>query len=135
MGPYARYGMAKLASLILAEEIDRRSHKEGVLSTAVHPGVVATELLRRDNFEAMLGPQLGPLAMALASFRNRIFAYSAETAALTVLHCATSTALHGGELFVPIATRWEPKHLKSGDPAFAHNLWTFSEALVKDALS
>ena len=38
MGAYARYGVSKLASLLLAQELDRR----GVPSCAVHPGVVAS---------------------------------------------------------------------------------------------
>ena len=41
MGAYARYGVSKLASLLLAQELDRRSGR-AVYSNAVHPGVVAS---------------------------------------------------------------------------------------------
>eukprot|EP00439_Symbiodinium_sp_Y106_P031558 s4542_g3.t2 len=39
MGPYARYGAAKLANLIFSQEINRRFGHLGVYSNAVHPGV------------------------------------------------------------------------------------------------
>ena len=65
MGGYARYGMAKLAALAFANELARR-HPRHLRSNAVHPGVVATELLRKDNFAAMLGPVLGRLAWLVA---------------------------------------------------------------------
>ncbi|CAE7694262.1 unnamed protein product [Symbiodinium sp. CCMP2592] len=59
MGPYARYGAAKLANLIFSQEINRRFGHLGVYSNAVHPGVVATEMLRLANFEALGGHGLG----------------------------------------------------------------------------
>lgn len=40
-----RYGMAKLATLLLAQEVDRRVGSFGVYSNAVHPGVVASDPL------------------------------------------------------------------------------------------
>mmetsp|Transcript_129716 Transcript_129716/g.361291 ORF Transcript_129716/g.361291 Transcript_129716/m.361291 type:complete len:390 (-) Transcript_129716:96-1265(-) len=136
MGPYARYGMAKLANLVFAEELSRRA--PAVLSNAVHPGVVATHLLREDNFRAMLGGGLGALAFRLARWRNTLFAYSPATAAATVLHCAASPELERvpvrGALFVPVAKRWPPRHHKAGDAAFGAALWRFSEQLVAEAL-
>jgi len=52
--------MAKLANLAFATELARRQGGE-LLSSAVHPGVVASDMLRRGNFEAMLGRRLGSL--------------------------------------------------------------------------
>ena len=49
--------MAKLANLAFARELASRHPR--IRSNAVHPGVVATALLRLENFEAMLGPSLG----------------------------------------------------------------------------
>lgn len=135
IGPYARYGMAKLASLVFAKEVDRRSRDKGILSNAVHPGVVATSMLRADNFDAMLGPWLGPIALGLARLRNRLFAYSPETAALTLLHCAADPSLRaGGELFVPVATPWKPWHAQADNATFARELWRFSDELVFQSL-
>ena len=53
MGAYARYGMAKLANMAFSYELARREPK--ILSNAVHPGVVASTMLRRSNFHGMLG--------------------------------------------------------------------------------
>ncbi|CAE8702675.1 unnamed protein product, partial [Polarella glacialis] len=137
-GPYARYGMAKLANLVFARELDRRFFSKGIFSNAVHPGVVATDMLRPQNFEAMLGPQLGPLALGLARLRNSLFAYSPQQAALSLLYCAASPevetlAVHG-ELVVPVATRWQARHPMAEDADFGKALWRFSQQLVSEAL-
>eukprot|EP00438_Fugacium_kawagutii_P014517 Skav224402 [mRNA] locus=scaffold2452:293195:297836:- [translate_table: standard] len=94
-GRKVRYGMAKLANLLLAQEVDRwgRVGHRGVYSNAVHPGVVATDaghrpkapaedMLRLPNFQAMLGPTLGSIAYHAAQLRNRFFAYDVEEAVL-----------------------------------------------------
>jgi len=143
MGAYSRYGMAKLANIAFSSELARRlnEHAEAglVLSNAVHPGVVATEMLRLDNFEAMLGQGVGFVAWGLAQLRNALFAYSSRTAAVSVLHAAVAPQVEeqrqSGLLFVPVATPWPPRHDKARDPVFAKELWEFSEKLVNDALS
>mmetsp|Transcript_15265 Transcript_15265/g.47692 ORF Transcript_15265/g.47692 Transcript_15265/m.47692 type:complete len:365 (+) Transcript_15265:134-1228(+) len=136
MGAYARYGMAKLASLVFAQELARRA--PGVLSNAVHPGVVATELLREGNFQRMLGAALGSAAFRLAQLRNALFAYTPVEAARTVLYCAVSPdverAAFRGAFFVPIARQWPARHPKASDPQFGAALWGFSERLIADAL-
>jgi hypothetical protein len=84
--------MSKLANIAFSRELARREWgvREGVVSNAVHPGVVATEMLRRENFDGMLGQALGGVAYSAAQMRNLLFAYSSSTAALTVLHCAVA---------------------------------------------
>ena len=154
MGAYARYGMAKLASLAFSNELARRyrpppagapAHPPGdaapppplVLSNAVHPGVVATEMLRPGNFASMLGPSLGRAAWLVAQARNLLFAYSPRTAAVTVLYAAAADEVEAerltGALLVPIATRWTPHHPMATDAAFGRALWDHSERLVRDA--
>ena len=133
LGAYARYGVAKLANLAFASELARR-HGETVISHAVHPGVVASEMLRKDNFEAMLGTLSGGVAWRLARARNALFAYSTQQAALTVLYPAVAPELeHGtpsnGQLFVPVATPWEPRHPMATDAEFGARLWAFTEDL------
>ena len=66
IGAYARYGMAKLASLAFSAELSRRHAATALVSAAVHPGVVATELLRVDNFAAMLGRAAPSAALCLS---------------------------------------------------------------------
>jgi NAD(P)-dependent dehydrogenase (short-subunit alcohol dehydrogenase family) len=151
MNAYARYGMSKLANLAFSRELALRE-KNLIVSNAVHPGVVATEMLRRANFHGMLGGTLGDAVFYLAQLRNALFAYSSPTAALSVLHPAVapymengpaaSDDLHfdpvaknvSGQFYVPIATRWEPHHSKAHDPAFGEALWDFASALVSTQL-
>ena len=125
--------MAKLANLAFARELASRHPR--IRSNAVHPGVVATALLRLENFEAMLGPSLGRAAWQIAQWRNALFAYSPRAAALSALYRAVSEELErSGELYVPVATRWEPRHPKATDAAFGAALWKFSDELVQQAL-
>ena len=137
MGAYARYGMAKLASLAFSTELARRERGK-VLSNAVHPGVVATELLRADNFASMLGPVAGRIAWLVAQARNFICAYSPETAALSVLYAAAAPEVFDrsitGELIVPIATRWPAHHPAATNASFGAALWEFSERVAREAL-
>lgn len=139
VGAYARYGTAKLASLAFSAELSRRRRHRGLLSVAVHPGVVATSLLRRDNFGAMLGPVFGPALWGLAQARNALFAYLPQRAALSVLYAAVSAELEQGgaaaghQLIVPVATPWPPHHAMATDAAFGAALWEFSEGVVARA--
>jgi NAD(P)-dependent dehydrogenase (short-subunit alcohol dehydrogenase family) len=160
MGPVARYGMAKLASLAFSAELSRR-HPRTILSFAVHPGVVATRMIRRRNLVAMfrfsglggrwVSEACGGVACAVAQLRNAVLAYSPRTAALSVLYAAFSPDLDArqnsvnagvnsgvkattGGLFVPVATRWQPRHPLASDPGFGARLWLFSERLVRTSL-
>ena len=132
LGAYARYGMAKLANLVFARELARR-HGDALVSHAVHPGVVASEMLRLNNFKAMLGPFVGGFAWRLAQARNAMLAYSTKQAALSVLYAAMAPELANGEwplsngqLFVPVATPWEPRHPMATDVEFGMHLWDFT---------
>ena len=44
--PFGGYGRSKTANVLFAVEFDRRHKGEGVRATAVHPGVIQTELAR-----------------------------------------------------------------------------------------
>ena len=43
-GPWRRYGQSKLANALYARELSR--HYPGITSVSIHPGVVATELIK-----------------------------------------------------------------------------------------
>jgi NAD(P)-dependent dehydrogenase (short-subunit alcohol dehydrogenase family) len=54
--PYAEfvaYGRSKTANILFAVEFDRRHKGRGVRATAVHPGVIQTELARHMGAEAL----------------------------------------------------------------------------------
>jgi NAD(P)-dependent dehydrogenase (short-subunit alcohol dehydrogenase family) len=136
LGGITRYAIAKLGTLVFARELARRADEE-VISHAVHPGVVASEMLRQPNFDAMLGPRLGAVAWRVAQARNALFAYSAPEAALTVLYPAVAPELAGGrwpagngQLFVPVATRWEPRHPMASSMELSSKLWDFTHSLL-----
>jgi NAD(P)-dependent dehydrogenase (short-subunit alcohol dehydrogenase family) len=50
--PFVAYGRSKTANILFAVEFDRRHKASGVRATAVHPGVIQTELGRHMTEEA-----------------------------------------------------------------------------------
>jgi NAD(P)-dependent dehydrogenase (short-subunit alcohol dehydrogenase family) len=52
---FAAYGRSKTANILFAVEFDRRRKADGVRATAVHPGVIHTELARHMSAEALQG--------------------------------------------------------------------------------
>ncbi|MBK4217905.1 SDR family NAD(P)-dependent oxidoreductase [Paracoccus caeni] len=50
--PFLAYGRSKTANILFAVEFDRRHREGGVRATAVHPGVIRTELVRHMSDEA-----------------------------------------------------------------------------------
>src|SRR5579859_6518790 len=44
--PFGAYGRSKTANIQFAVEFDRRHKRQGIRATAVHPGVIRTELVR-----------------------------------------------------------------------------------------
>ncbi|MGE0830738.1 MAG: SDR family NAD(P)-dependent oxidoreductase [Hyphomonadaceae bacterium] len=51
--PYIAYGRSKTANVLFAVEFDRRHRARGVRATALHPGGIATELIRHVGVEGM----------------------------------------------------------------------------------
>lgn len=51
--PFVAYGRSKTANILFAVEFDRRHKDNGIRATAVHPGVIQTELSRHMTEEAM----------------------------------------------------------------------------------
>ena len=100
--------------------------------------VVATSMLRRDNFVRMLGQVAGRGAWAAAQIRNALFAYSSTTGALSILYAAAATEIErhsiSGELIVPVATRWPAHHRMANDASFGAALWSWSEKQTREAL-
>ena len=53
--PFVSYGRSKTANILFAVEFDRRHKADGIRATAVHPGVIHTELARHMSEEALKG--------------------------------------------------------------------------------
>jgi NAD(P)-dependent dehydrogenase (short-subunit alcohol dehydrogenase family) len=110
-----QYCNTKLANLLFTRELARRAADSGVTANAMHPGVVATELL--------LGG-FPPLRLV------RRFMRTPEQGAATAVYLATdpAAAAFTGEYFIesrPI--RLDPR---ATDDAAARRLWELSAAMV-----
>lgn len=96
--PWKAYSQSKLAMLMFALELQRRSNANGwnLLSNAAHPGFARTELMDNGpgseggNWMSTLSRTLGPL-----------FSHSAAAGALPTLFAATSADAHGGGYYGP----------------------------------
>lgn len=129
--PMAAYSQSKLACLIFAFELQRRSDEAGwgVASLAAHPGVSRTALLH--NAPGRYSPQ--GLARSALWF---LFQPSAQGARPTLL-AATGTAVLGGSYLGPTGffeLRGEPGAAKappaSREALVARRLWDISEDLT-----
>ena len=141
-GLVQRYAVAKLATLWAAKEFNRRhgGPRTKVFFNAVHPGMVATNILGdpAGPAEFIVGPAyaqaLGKVIYGAKAVRDAIIAYPPERAALTQLFAAISPRIQlerrGGEYFVPIATPWVPAHPSFSVEGFGDRFWRFATTLA-----
>ena len=132
--PFPVYSQSKLAMLMFAVELDRRSAANGwgLTSVAAHPGIASTDLFANR-------PEIG--SNALVAFITQrvvgVFGHSAAAGALPTLMAATLAGVQGGQYFGPQGwmdlkgppglSKIEPQAL---DPVVAAKLWTQSERLT-----
>ena len=128
---WAAYAQSKLANLMFAFELDRRSRQAGLdlRSLAAHPGWAATNL-------QSAGPAV-PYERVFMAIANRVYAQSADMGALPILYAATFPDLPGGSFVGPDGLgegRGHPKLVhgsgRAHDAAIASRLWTVSEQLT-----
>jgi len=93
--PWKAYNQSKLAMLMFALELQRRSDAAGwnLMSNASHPGWARTDLFAN-------GPGFGLLSLA-SQFAAPLFSQSAESGALPTLFAATSPQAEGGGYYGP----------------------------------
>jgi NAD(P)-dependent dehydrogenase (short-subunit alcohol dehydrogenase family) len=118
--PMQAYGQSKLANVLFTRELARRLGTGGRTANCLHPGVIATNLMRTV-------PVVGRLAMALAS---PVLLKTPAQGAATQCYLATNPGVSGvtGGYFrdcnpaqpFPVAN----------DPAAAARLWEISEAIA-----
>lgn len=128
---YAAYAQSKLACLMFAFELQRRSDSGGwgIQSLAAHPGVAVTELIAR-------GPGLdSEFGRNWASNSDNY--HSAAQGALPTLYAATAPEAQAGAYYGPIGQdeRRGPLGLATVPPAAsdaeaAARLWTVTERLT-----
>jgi NAD(P)-dependent dehydrogenase (short-subunit alcohol dehydrogenase family) len=134
---WRRYGQSKLANLLFAYELARRSDDGGwqIRSTAAHPGYAATHL-------QSTGPGLGggiasALNVSVMKVTNLLLAQSDEMGALPTLYAATVPEMPQGGFAGPDGpgeARGHPKLVSSTRAARserdARRLWDLSEELT-----
>jgi NAD(P)-dependent dehydrogenase (short-subunit alcohol dehydrogenase family) len=136
--PMRAYSQSKLATMLFALELDRRSHAQGwgITSNVAHPGLTST------NLQAA-GPNLGrkrsspmdPIFRRLS--RWGLLVQSVDTGLLPSLYAVTSPRAQGGHFYGPDglahltgnATE-QPVYRSARDEAVAARLWDVSNRLA-----
>lgn len=118
----AQYSMSKLANVLFANELARRLEHTTVTSNSLHPGEVATNVVR-DSWLLSIGIRIA-----------RPFLMSAREGAATSLHVATAPALDrvSGHYFRDC--RSVPCAPAAQDIDAAARLWRWSDATLANAL-
>ncbi|KAF0392042.1 NADP-binding protein [Gigaspora margarita] len=120
-----RYRQSKLANILFTDELNRRYLEgEQVYANTIHPGLVDTPMLRKND-----------LSFSETFLSSSI---SMEDGAITTLYCATSPEIeeknYRGRYFVPFGIEGE-KSSYAEDDDLAKRLWEFTENLINGKLS
>lgn len=136
--PWPAYAQSKLAMLMFALELDRRSRANGwgLTSVAAHPGYARTGLIASGPMSRSAVART-VLRSLYRPFIEPFFSHSAADGALPILLAATAPNVTGGAYF-------GPRHMqemkgpagvgaianRALDPVVAAGLWAASEALT-----
>jgi NAD(P)-dependent dehydrogenase (short-subunit alcohol dehydrogenase family) len=136
--PMRSYGIAKLAQLMFAVELDRRSREGGwgIMSNAAHPGLSKTNLLSGASY----GRDKPTLQARLTQLTWRLLPFmwlDIDEGIKPTLYAAVSSGAEGGAYYCPRGfyqtvgggvTRTKPPRLTRSD-ADRQTLWRLSEQL------
>jgi NAD(P)-dependent dehydrogenase (short-subunit alcohol dehydrogenase family) len=119
-GGLGAYRQSKLANVLFSNELARRLNGTGVTANSLHPGDVATAVVRDSKL----------LTLGLETL-GRIYLLTPEEGARTSLYVATTPSLAGvtGRYFANCREKAPSKEAQ--DEAMAKRLWTLSERLVQ----
>ncbi|KAI9571832.1 hypothetical protein HD554DRAFT_2069727 [Boletus coccyginus] len=116
------YAQSKTGNIIFSAELHRRYHDQGIVSTALHPGIISTELTRYFNS-----------FLQRISFRFKCCfpIWDVSYGALTQLYAGTApdAARLGGQYLVPWARIGTPR-AETQDPQLGKELWAWLEEQV-----
>ncbi|KAF0531112.1 NADP-binding protein [Gigaspora margarita] len=115
-----RYALSKLANILFTNELNKRYlEEEQIYATSLHPGVVDTKLVRRNDIS---------LSETLVSS-----SISTEDGAITTLYCATSPEIEEKNFrvryFYPFGIEGELSSFAEDDD-LAKKFWEFTENLI-----
>jgi len=134
--PFRVYGQSKLAMILFAFELQRRSDAQGwgLMANATHPGWSRTELMRNVPTVSGQPTLLSRISLALAPF----FSQSGAEGALPTLFAATAPEAKGStyygpggwaELTGPVSVSKLSRAAR--DSAAAARLWDVSQELTR----
>jgi NAD(P)-dependent dehydrogenase (short-subunit alcohol dehydrogenase family) len=137
---FGAYGRSKTANILFAVEFDRRHRADGVRATAVHPGVIQTELGRHMS-PAVLQQVIDQIQAASSASGGPAFSTKTipQGAATSVWSGVVASADEVGGLYCEdchVAEVVEGVEVRAGvrayalDPDRARALWTKSEEMV-----
>ena len=115
----SEYAVSKLCNVLFTQELARRVPEPELNTTAVHPGVIASDIWRRIP---------GPARWLMTRFMK-----SPEEGAATSVHCATSDDVLGqsGAFYTDCRVK---APAAAATPELAAELWRRSEEWTKDFL-
>ncbi|KAG1723243.1 uncharacterized protein EDB91DRAFT_1173181 [Suillus paluster] len=118
------YNQSKFGNIVLALELAKRYGDQGIISTALNPGNIKSELQRH------VEPQLPSI---VKQFLSAVVLYETSQGALTQLYAATSpeAANLNGKYLVPWARVGSPRQ-ETQDAQLGKALWEWLEEQVKD---
>ncbi|MGI5218922.1 SDR family oxidoreductase [Nocardia sp. CA-290969] len=137
--PARSYGISKLANLVFALELDRRSARAGwgITSTAAHPGTTLTNLYAA-------GPNLGrtrpsPQKAVMSTLKRLgMFVHGIDDGVQPILYAAIGGESHGGGFYGPNgigeftgSPAELPVYRSARDTEAAVELWAASEQLTR----
>jgi NAD(P)-dependent dehydrogenase (short-subunit alcohol dehydrogenase family) len=139
---FGAYGRSKTANILFAVEFDRRHRANGVRATAVHPGVIHTELGRHMTPE-VIQQMMDRINAASVASGGPAISYKTipQGAATSVWSGVVASADTVGGFYCEdchVADLVEGAEIRGGvrayalDPARARALWAKSEAMVRE---
>lgn len=145
--PWLAYGRSKTANILFAVAFDKRHRERGVRATAVHPGVIQTELgryMNQEQMEALIEKLNRDLeAEGKGPFKFKTIPQGAATSVwAAVVAPADEVGAHYCEdchvgRVVPenagVSAIGEGVRAYALDPSFAEALWKKSEELVGES--
>jgi len=117
MGGWARYGQSKLANILYAKELAKKYPQLTV--TAIHPGIVKTNLATTMKETSWLGALMATLFLPLVTV-------NVQTGTLNQLWGSVSKNVVSGTYYEPIGLTGKGSPLTE-DEALAKRLWEWTE--------
>ncbi|TFY83957.1 hypothetical protein EWM64_g63 [Hericium alpestre] len=119
LGKYKLYGQSKLGNILLSNEFARRYGDQGIVSIAVHPGGIRTDLQRHSK-------------MPFSALLERAVLYDVSFGVISQLYAGTAkeALTLNGQYLVPWARQSRPAD-DATDPKLMKKLWDWCEEQVK----